>query len=134
MKYKQIELFIQQDQSRNTSSTDSMTFSVQTVPNTCPSPNTAAVPNPPVMIPSNQVLSTSISVPREEVTELTSDSICSLMDEKFSLTKEELVRLSRKSCSEGNFAVKLMPRIFSKEEVVGRNCNGKRGKQKLDPF
>ena len=55
------------------------------------------------------------------------------METKFGLSKEQLVRLSRKSCSEGNFASKLLSLIFSKDELVGRNCNGKRGKEKLDP-
>lgn len=61
-----------------------------------------------------------------------SDSIYNLMEKKFSLSKEELFKLSRKSCSEGNFAVKLLSKIFSKYQLHGKNCNGKCGKQPLD--
>ena len=55
-----------------------------------------------------------------------------ILEKKFGFSREELHKLSRKSCSEGNFAVKLLQVIFSQSELKGRNCNGKRGKQPLD--
>ena len=67
----------------------------------------------------------------DETSQLT-DSIYQLLEKKFSLPKDEIFRLSRKSCSEGNFAVKLLQLIFTKDQLVGRNCNGKRGKLPLE--
>ena len=35
-------------------------------------------------------------------------------------------------CSVGNFAVNLVPALFTPEELAGRNCSGKKGKMPLD--
>ena len=48
-----------------------------------------------------------------------SDSVFNVLLRKFAVVKEELYKLSCKSCSEGNFCVKLLPMIFTKEIVMG---------------
>ena len=50
----------------------------------------------------------------------------------YGVSKEDINTLARKACSRGNFAVKIMQIVFNKEELVGRNCNGKKGKMALD--
>ena len=60
----------------------------------------------------------------DETSQLT-DSIYQLLEKKFSLPKDEIFRLS-------NFAVKLLQLIFTKTQLLGRNCNGKRGKLPLE--
>ena len=45
---------------------------------------------------------------------------------------EEAMKIKSGSCSMGNFAVELLRRIFSSDELVNRNCRGSRGKEALD--
>ena len=45
----------------------------------------------------------------------------------------EAMKIKSGSCSVGNFAVRLVQKIFLQEELVNRNCRGSRGKQGLNP-
>ena len=66
--------------------------------------------------------------------EESSNNTFNLMFTKFNLPKDELYKMSRQACSEGNFCVKLLNRIYNKEELQGKNCNGKRGQRPLDQY
>ena len=46
----------------------------------------------------------------------------------------QAIKLKGESCSVGNFGSKLVQALFSPEELVDRNCAGKKGKQPLDPM
>ena len=45
----------------------------------------------------------------------------------------EAMKIKLGSCSVGNFAVRMVQKIFLQEELVNRNCRGSRGKQGLNP-
>ena len=45
----------------------------------------------------------------------------------------EAMKIKSGSCLVGNFAVRLVQKIFLQEELVNRNCRGSRGKQGLNP-
>lgn len=45
----------------------------------------------------------------------------------------EAMKIKSESCSVGNFAVRLVQKIFLQEELVNRNCKGSRGKEGLNP-
>ena len=45
----------------------------------------------------------------------------------------EAMKIKSGSCSVGNFAVRLVQKIFLQEELVNRNCRGSRGKEGLNP-
>ena len=49
-------------------------------------------------------------------------------------TSEKLLQLKTRACSKQNFAVLLVREIFQGTELVGRNVEGKQGKQPLDPI
>ena len=44
----------------------------------------------------------------------------------------EAMKIKSTSCSRGNFAVKLVQRFFTQDQLVNRNCRGSRGKEGLD--
>ena len=44
----------------------------------------------------------------------------------------EAMKIKSTSCSMGNFAVKLVQRFFTQDQLVNRNCRGSRGKEGLD--
>ena len=44
----------------------------------------------------------------------------------------EAMKIKSTSCSMGNFAVKLVQRFFTLDQLVNRNCRGSRGKEGLD--
>ena len=44
----------------------------------------------------------------------------------------EAMKIKSGSCSVGNFAVRLVQKIFLQEELVNRNCRGSRGKEGLN--
>ena len=46
---------------------------------------------------------------------------------------QEAMKIKGESCSIGNFAVRLVQKLFYQEELVNRNCKGSRGKRALDP-
>ena len=49
------------------------------------------------------------------------------------LSDEKLSELKKASCSESNFAVQLLVReLFSDDELVNKNVQGRKGKQALD--
>ena len=45
----------------------------------------------------------------------------------------EAMKIKSGSCSVGNFAVRLVQKIFLQEELVNRNCRGSQGKEGLNP-
>ena len=44
----------------------------------------------------------------------------------------EVIKIKGESCSVGNFATRLVRKLFSAEELVNRNCRGSKGKEALD--
>ena len=44
----------------------------------------------------------------------------------------EAMKVKSESCSLENFAVKLIQRVFTPDQLVNRNCRGSRGKEGLD--
>ena len=44
----------------------------------------------------------------------------------------EVLKIKGESCSVGNFATRLVRKLFSFEELVNRNCRGSKGKEALD--
>ena len=44
---------------------------------------------------------------------------------------QEALKIKGESCSMGNFAVRLVQKLFTQEELVNRNCKGSRGKEAL---
>ena len=44
----------------------------------------------------------------------------------------EVIKIKGESCSMGNFATRLVRKLFSLEELVNRNCRGSKGKEALD--
>lgn len=44
----------------------------------------------------------------------------------------EVIKIKGESCSVGNFATRLVRKLFSFEELVNRNCRGSKGKEALD--
>ena len=46
---------------------------------------------------------------------------------------EDLVLIKNESCSRRNFALHQAEKMFEKGEWIGSNCEGRKGKRKLDP-
>ena len=46
---------------------------------------------------------------------------------------EDLVLIKNESCSRRNFALHQTEKLFEKGEWTGSNCEGRKGKRKLDP-
>ena len=93
--------------------------------------------NPPLNVPKEiaaEVRSpeSDSETPDLSASEAEDSNIFRSMFIRFNLTKDELYKMSRQSCSERNFCVKLIPHIFLKDELHAKNCNGKRGKQPLN--
>ena len=49
------------------------------------------------------------------------------------ISRDELIALQAKSTSTMNFAVRLLRELFTREELIGRNISGVRGKDRVDP-
>ena len=49
------------------------------------------------------------------------------------ISKEDLVLIKNESCSRRNFALHQAEKMFEKGEWIGSNCEGRKGKRKLDP-
>ena len=49
------------------------------------------------------------------------------------ISRDELIALQAKSTSTMNFAVRLLRELFTREELIGRNISGVRGKERVDP-
>ena len=47
---------------------------------------------------------------------------------------EDLVLIKNESCSRRNFALHQAEKMFEKGEWIGSNCEGRKGKRKLDPM
>lgn len=54
-------------------------------------------------------------------------------DLNFPLSRDDLIALQAKSTSTMNFAVRLLREMFTREELLGRNLSGVRGKERVDP-
>lgn len=49
------------------------------------------------------------------------------------ISRDDLIALQAKSTSTMNFAVRLLRELFTREELIGRNISGVRGKNRVDP-
>ena len=49
------------------------------------------------------------------------------------ISRDDLISLQAKSTSTMNFAVRLLRELFTREELIGRNISGVRGKDRVDP-
>lgn len=49
------------------------------------------------------------------------------------IPREDLIALQARSTSTMNFSVRLLRELFTREELVGRNISGVRGKERVDP-
>ena len=49
------------------------------------------------------------------------------------ISRDELISLHARSNSTMNFAVRLLRELFTREELIGRNLSGVRGKDRVDP-
>lgn len=54
-------------------------------------------------------------------------------DLNFPISREDLIALQSRSTSTMNFAVRLLRELFSRDELIGRNIAGVRGKERVDP-
>lgn len=54
-------------------------------------------------------------------------------DLNFPISREDLITLQARSTSTMNFAVRLLRELFSRDELIGRNISGVRGKERVDP-
>jgi len=54
-------------------------------------------------------------------------------DLNFPISREDLIALQSRSTSTMNFAVRLLRELFSRNELIGRNIAGVRGKERVDP-
>ena len=54
------------------------------------------------------------------------------LEENGDLLLSQLLQIKGSSCSVGNFAAKLVQALFASEELAGRNCTGRKGKQGLE--
>ena len=93
--------------------------------------------NPPLNAPQEIAAEVPSAASESETPNLSAgepeelSNIFNLMFTKFNLTKDELYKISCQSCSEGNFCLKLVTRIFLKDGLHGKNCDGKRGSSLL---
>ena len=54
-------------------------------------------------------------------------------DLNFPISREDLITLQARSTSTMNFAVRLLRELFTRDELIGRNISGVRGKERVDP-
>ena len=54
-------------------------------------------------------------------------------DLNFPISREDLITLQARSTSTMNFAVRLLRELFTRDELIGRNVSGVRGKDRVDP-